>query len=142
MAEKRLVYREGTPKKVAAHNWDASDLEWANAEAERKGISRSAVLRRLVKEARARKGNVPEILRGDCRIVHLVNVNRVEDLQYLNSSGIFPPKGAGAPFSVPHDAVGGTDEFIEQGLHSFDPTCCGCRFLAASRMLPPVLREG
>lgn len=122
---------------MAAHSWDPSDLEWMDTR--RGSVTRSAFLRGLIKDARAGKpSGVPRILRGGTRVVHLVSINRAEDRLFLNSSGVYPETGL--PFGVPHDAVGKTDEFIEQGLHAFDVKCEGCRVLAASRMLPGVLR--
>ncbi len=137
------VFRTATPrdkKIVKSHTFDPRVAEWLEAEAEQRGVSQSALLRQILNEERAGKKVVPKILRGDCRIVHMTSINRAENRLYLTSSGVYPE--AGPPFGVPHEAEGRMEEFIEKGLHAFDPKCEGCKFLAASRALPGVFREG
>ncbi len=143
--EKRRVFRTATGQsrkvfpKTYAVDRDVADR--VKTEAERRGVSQSCLMREIAEDGIVRMESVPAILRGGCKIEHLISVDPVEGKFILSSSGIYPTDG-GPPFGWPHPCEAAVGEFVQKGIHEFSARCGGCVHLASSGMLPPPMREG
>lgn len=134
------VFRTATPKDkkiVKSHTFDPPVAKWIAAEAGRTGVSESALVNQTMEEKRTGQKATPEILQGGARVEHLTDFNPREGTLHISSSAIFPEKGPS--FGWPHPCEGSADEFVERGIHSFNPRCGGCVNLAASGV-PGVYR--
>ncbi len=135
------VFRTAAPPKqkkvVKSHTYDPCLADWITEEARRRGVSASAFVEQVMNEERTGQKATPEILQGGARVEHLTDLYPREGKLHISSSAIFPEKGPS--FGWPHPCEGPADEFVERGIHTFNPRCGGCVNLAASGV-PGVYR--